>query len=185
MLHQSKIEHCLKEIQELEKSFREAQDREILPISFFSYSIDIVNRLKTGIYEIEAAQLQVMREHLKEQENEREDERNNAVEIKESEVSANLTMIEEKTEPTANILADTIGRKISADFGKSLSLNDRFMFQRDLFHGDADEMSHAFAQINAFRSVNEVLKFLDEAYVIPWNSDSGITLKELIDKRFA
>jgi len=181
MLHQSKIEQCLKEIQELEQSFREAQDREILPISFFSYSIDIVNRLKTGIYEIEAAQLQVMQEHLKEQENERDE----AVEIKESEVPADLTTIEEKTTPSANILADTIGRKINADFGKSLSLNDRFMFQRDLFHGNADEMSQAFAQMNAFQSLNEILNFLDEAYAIPWNSDSGIVLKELIDKRFA
>ena len=187
MLHQDKIAQCLKEIQELEKFFREAQDKEILPISFFSSSIDLVNRLKTGVYEIEALQLHVMQEHLKIWDREtdlKEPEKSVELEAEEPE-PIKLKTIEEKSTPIANILADTIGRKISVDFGKSLSLNDRFMFQRDLFQGNAKEMNQAFAQLNASQSLNEALKFLDEKYTIPWNSEPGIALKELLDKRFA
>jgi len=68
--YQNKIEQGLKEIRELKQLFREAQNSEILPISFFSSAIDIINRLKTRIYEIEALQLSVMQEHFKKQENE-------------------------------------------------------------------------------------------------------------------
>jgi len=176
MLCQNKIEQCLKEIHELEKSFREAHDKEILPISFFSSSIEFINRLRAGIYEIEALQLHVMQEHLQKHGSEWDAIR----EIKESEDS-----IERETTPAANILADAIGRKINSDFGRSLSLNDRFMFQRDLFRGSANEMNEAFAQLNAFQSLNEVIEFFDEKYAIPWNSESGIAFKELLDKRFA
>jgi len=77
MLHQKIIEQGLKEIQELKKSFREAQNMEILPISFFSSSIDVINRLKAKIYEIEALQLHVVQEKpLEKQENGRENEDN-------------------------------------------------------------------------------------------------------------
>ena len=148
MPYQNKIEQCLKNIRELENIFRETQDKETLPLSFFSSSIDILDRLKTEIQEIESMQLQAMREQ------------------------------------PSNILADTIGRKISADFVKSLSLNDRFMFQRDLFQGNADEMYQAFAQINASQSLNEVQDFLNEKYTIPWECDSGLVFKEILDKRF-
>jgi hypothetical protein len=96
-----------------------------------------------------------------------------------------LKTVEEKLIPAANVLADAIGRKINSDFGKSLSLNDRFMFQRDLFQGNANEMNQAFTQLNIYQSLNEVIAFLNGKYAIPWNSDSGIALKELLDKRFA
>lgn len=181
MSYQAKIEQYLKEIRELEKSFREAQSKEILPISFFSSSIDILNRLKAGIYEIEAMQLHVMEEHWKSRENEWCE----VYETQETGEPVELKSKEEKITPVSSVLADTIGRKINADFGKSLSLNDRFMFQRDLFQGNANEMNHVFAQLNAFQSRNEVLAFLNENCDITWDSDSGIALKEILDKRFA
>jgi len=186
MVYQNKFDQYLKELRELEEIFYEAQSKEILPLSFFSSSIDRLNRLRTGIFEIETAQLQMMQEHLKEPESEWY-ETNEPIE---SEKPAELKTIEDqsmedKTVPVTNVLADTISRKINADFRKSLSLNDRFMFQRDLFQGNANEMNQAFTQLNEYQSLNEVLAFLSEKYAISWNSDSGIILKELLDKRFA
>ena len=196
MSYQDKIELYLREIQELEKTFREAQGKEILPLSFFSSSFDILNRLKTGIYEIEAAQLQMMQEDLKKRESEwfeinEVKEAGEIVELKPVEEKPlykkpeNEKFADEKPAPGVNVLADTIGRKINADFGKSLSLNDRFMFQRDLFQGDANKMNQAFVQLDTFQSLNDVLEFLNEKYTISWNSDSGIALRELLEKRFA
>ena len=221
MLFQDKIEQYLKEIKELEKTFLEAQDMELLTFSFFSSSIDTLNRLRAGIYEIEAAQLKMMQEHLKKNEYdwneaddtcekmkpdeskqekvkpaEREPAEENPIQIKpldEKSSKENLARdksegkgrVEEKPAHTVNVLADSIGLKISTDFRKSLSLNDRFMFQRDLFQGNVNEMNMAFSQLNSFHSLNEVMDFLNEKYEIPWSSDSGIALKELLDKRFA
>jgi len=228
MLFRNEIEQYLKEIRELEKFFREAQSKEILPLSFFSSSIDILNRLRTGIYEIEATQLQVMHEHLSRRERiepveikkpEGPQESNapkekavpvtnvsadivgqkvNAVFVEEKTVSSatdvsadtigqkvNADFVEEKTASSATgILADTIGRKTFSDFGKSVSLNDRFMIQRDLFQGDSNKMNQAFAELNAFQSTEEAIAFLNEKYAISWNSEAGSAFKELLDKRF-
>lgn len=194
MLFQNKIYQYLTEIRELENFFREAQSKEILPLSFFSSSIDIINRLRLGIYEIEASQLKVMEEHLKRHDNNRYEiselkepgKPKELIEFREPTKFKELKIVEEeKINPVINTLADTISRKINANFGKSLSLNDRIMFQRDLFRGNSDEMNQVFAQINTFQSLNEVLEFLNDKYIIPWSSDSGIAFKELLDKRFA
>jgi hypothetical protein len=177
MSFQNKIEQYLSEIRDLEQLFHEVQGKEILPFSFFSSSIDSLNNLKAGIYELEADQLKMMQNHLKKSENEWS-EVNQIEEAKEIGETGKLIS-------TTGILADSIVRKINVDFGKSLSLNDRFMFQRDLFQGNTDEMNQAFTQLNAFQSLNEAMEFLNERFVISWNTDSGIAFKELLDKRFA
>ena len=191
MSFQNKIEQYLKEIRELEILFHEAQGKEILPLSFFSFSIDILNSLRTGVFEIEAQQLQMMQTHLQENEeewNEMKEIQTDDVQVSEvkiTEAPVELITKEEKTTPSNSVLADTIGRKIGTDIEKSLSLNDRFMFQRDLFHGNTDEMNRAFARLNTFQSLNEALAFLNGKYNILWDSDSGMAFKELLDKRFA
>ena len=187
-----KIEQYLKEIQELERIVRESQDKEILPFSFFSSSIDILDCLKTGIYEIEAIQMQKMQEHFRTPESKRYESQENKeinevkkpIEINEIRKPVESKTTEEKTAPVINVLADTIGRKINTDFVKSLTLNDRFMFQRDIFNGNSKEMNKAFTQLNQFQTLNEVLGFLNKNYTITWNSVSGVVLKELLEKRF-
>lgn len=179
MVFQNTIEQYLLELRELERFFREAQSKEILPLSYFSSSIDILNRLRTGINEIEAAQLKVMQEHLK------KSEQREPVEVKEEPgKTEEVNIPEEKPTHFTGSLVDTINRKINTDFGRSLSLNDRFMLRRDLFRGDADKMNQMLAEINAFQSQKEVMAFLDEKYAISWNSEAGIVFKELLDKRF-
>ena len=262
MIIRNKIGQSLEIIRELDKTFCEAQDKEILPLSFFSSSFDIINRLRAGIFEIETCQLQMMQDQVRRDrekieevneaneidevgeideveeeeeieevaeideideidEVEEEDEVEEIDEIEEEEeaeeeeyeideiddeyelaedeedyeanevaapiektVQLNLQATEEKKSPSVNVLADKISRKIVADFGKSLSLNDRFMFQRDLFHRNANEMNNAFEQINTFRSLDEAMDFLNSKCDIPWDSDSGIAFKELLEKRF-
>ena len=191
MILQNKIEQYLEIIQKLEKTFSDAKSKEILPLSFFSSSIDVINRLREGVYDMEATQFRMMEEHLKKTEREISDENEMNETHDFSELETTEKIITEKKEqeeipiPAVNILADTISRKIIADFGKSLSLNDRFMFQRELFHGDVIEMNNAFEQLNNLQSLNEALEFFTGRYSIPWETDSGIVLRELLDKRFA
>lgn len=196
MSFQKKIEYYLSEIQVLEASFREAQDKEILPLSFFSSSMDTLYRLRTGILEIEAIQLRIMQEHLEKSEIEADEmnsiETKGQTEVKNEPVrqaglpeKPELKLEEEKTPPSGSVLGEIIGRKINADFGKSLSLNDRFMFQRDLFRGNAGEMNKALSQLDSFHTLNDALDYLDTNYSIRWDSDSGIVFRDLLDKRFS
>jgi hypothetical protein len=196
MSFQDKIDHYLNEIQALETSFREVQGKEILPLSFFSSSMDTLYRLRTGILEIEAIQLKTMQEHLKKSEIEWNEVHpvEAKVQTAVSDELAGQTVLpdkpelkseEGKTASGAGVLGEMIGRKINADFGKSLSLNDRFMFQRDLFQGNADAMNKALLQLHSFHTLNDALDYLDTNYSIRWDSDSGIVFRDLLDKRFS
>ncbi|GHT15700.1 hypothetical protein FACS189426_23490 [Bacteroidia bacterium] len=171
MTFKKEIEQYLEQIYILEETFRKVQNMDTLPLSFFSASIDVLNKLKQGVYELESAQLQHMMKHLKESEEQLGD-------VNESFKPA--PMVE-----TTGFLSDTIAKKIYADFSKSLTLNHRFMFQRDLFHGNTEEMNKTFTQLNSCHSLREALDYLNENYAIQWESDSGITLRDLLDKHFA
>ena len=195
MIFKDKIEQNLEILRELERAFIEAKGKEMLPISFFSSSIDTVNRLKTGIYNIETLQLQMMQEHVEKVKQEVEEEYEvRGIEdvkvVKRIEELKEVRRIEEVKEVRREkednkVFADTISRKVRPDIGKSLSLNDRFMFQRDIFHGNANEMNKMFAQLNTFQTLNDALDFLNGNYTINWESDAGLAFRELLDKRFA
>ena len=127
MLLREKIEQYLKVIEELENAFRQAQGMEVLPLSFFSSSIDILQRLKTGIFEIEEIQLQIMQEHLNRSKSEWAE--TDEIRIAEEPIETIVLKIpeaEEKTAPVVNVLADTFEQKSDDELKKPLSLNDRF-----------------------------------------------------------
>jgi hypothetical protein len=177
MTFKKEIEHYLAQICVLEETFRKVQDMDTLPLSFFSTSMDLLNHLKSGVYELESAQFQIMTQHLKESE-----EKLNADE--EPIIKTDFPETEPSLE-THGFLGDVIAKKIFADFSKSLSLNHRFMFQKDLFHGNADEMNQVLARLNAFHRIDDALNYLNENHSIRWEHDSGIAFRELLDKHFA
>jgi hypothetical protein len=196
MSFQDKINYYLNEIRALETSFQEVQGKEILPLSFFSSSMDTLYRLRTGILEIEAIQLRTMQEHLKKSEiewNEAHPVEAAAQTIVSDELAEQTVLPEKpklkseegKTVSGAGVLGEIIGRKINADFGKSLSLNDRFMFRRNLFQGNANAMNKALLQLDSFHTLNDALDYLDTNYSIRWDSDSGIVFRDLLDKHFS
>jgi hypothetical protein len=82
-------------------------------------------------------------------------------------------------------LGDTIAKKIYADLTKSINLNQRFMFQRDLFKMNTEEMNKVLTQLNDFQNLEDALDYLNEHFSISWDSDSGLAFRELLDKHFA
>jgi hypothetical protein len=185
MLFNREIEQYLTLIEVLQKSFRETQYKDIFPLSFFSESLETLNRLKSGLFELESAQLRMMAEHLKETEEKLNDtyepplkEQPEIVEVKQT-----LQPIQTSSQP--GFFGDKIIKKIFPDFNKSLTLNQRFMFQRELFGGNLTEMNKALTQLDAFQTMDEVFSYLNSHYQIKWESDSGIVFKELLEKHFA
>jgi hypothetical protein len=181
MTFKKEIEQYLEQIYVLEEAFRKVQDMDTLPLSFFSTSLDVLGKLKTGVHEMESAQLQLMMKHLKESTEKSGNDPLLQVPVSPSDPDLPLTPVMREKE----FLGDVIGKKIVADFSKSLTLNERFMFQRDLFHGDMQAMNETFTQLNTFCSLNEAVDYLNKTQRFQWESESGIAFRELLDKRFA
>jgi predicted 3-demethylubiquinone-9 3-methyltransferase (glyoxalase superfamily) len=176
MAYKSEIESCISQIAELEQSFLAVKDIDILPLSFFSESMDRLDSLKRKVFEIESTQLQRMSEHLQQSE-EKLNEQETANKVQHT--------VPPVSESHKGILGDVIVRRIYADFNRSLTLNQRFMFRRELFNDNIETMDNAFNHINSCHTMAEAVNFLNDTFHISWDTESGAVLRELLEKRFA
>ena len=55
---------------------------------------------------------------------------------------------------------------------KAISLNDRFLFQRELFGNSRDAMNDMITRLNSFGNFNEAEKYLKEN--TSWNFDDSV-----------
>jgi len=193
MQFKKEIEQSLERIQTLEELFRHARNSEILPISFFSTSYDIVRELAGTLHHIEQEQLKFMQEQF---------------------IASKISFLEttdflSKTKPVENLpeinddekeISEELMRdsffpeqkqehileeiKILADTRKYMSLNDKFRFQREIFMGSAEEMNKVFDALNEFSTIEDTQVFVESQ---SWHNDSEIVaeFKELIEKRFS
>ena len=56
-----------------------------------------------------------------------------------------------------------------SDIRRLLSLNDRFLFQRELFRGDVGLMNYTFDEINNFNTFEEALEYIQANF--KWDSE--------------
>jgi len=164
MSFKKEIEQYLEQISALEESFRKVRDMETLPVSFFSISLDVLNQLKNDLYDLESSQLQMMSEHV-----------NELAEFKD---------IKEAKENVSDFLGDKIGKKIPADLTKSMTINQRFMFLRDIFKGNETEMNETLTHLNTLKTLKDALDYLDNNHPVQWRTESGMAFMELLEKRF-
>jgi hypothetical protein len=181
MSFKKKIEQYLEQISVLEESFRKVKDLDTLPVSFFSTSLDILNQLKTGLYELESSQLQIMAAHLNESNDKLTFNLTNPLAVAETPITKN---IKEVKETISVFLGDKIGKKMYADLTKSLNINQRFMFLRDLFKGNETDMNQTLVNLNALQTLEEALDYLNNNHPVQWETESGIAFKELLEKHF-
>ena len=188
MSFKKEIEQYLEQISVLEESFRKVKDLDPLPVSFFSASLDILNQLETGLYELESSQLQRMATA------------NSTISLIVGK-SSTLVVAEPVNEPAgkpvnepagkpvdepveSGLPGNKISKKIYADLTKSLTINLRFMFLRDLFKGNDAEMNRTLAHLNALQTLEEALAYLNGNHPVSWETESGIAFRELLEKHF-
>jgi hypothetical protein len=81
-------------------------------------------------------------------------------------------------------LGDRITKTVYADLKKSLSLNDRFRFQRNLFDNNAGLMDRTLDDLNTFSSLQETVDYLNNYFSWDWRSESAAAFKEILEKHF-
>ena len=72
----------------------------------------------------------------------------------------------------------------SRDLLKGISLNDRFLFQRELFGNSRAEMDSVTARLNMFNNYSEAEQFLKETTAWDFESQTVTTFLETIKKGF-
>lgn len=69
----------------------------------------------------------------------------------------------------------------------SLTINQKFMFTKVLFHGDFELFSKAIDRLDQFDTIQAALRYIEEEYASTWDHDSEEfhEFMELVEKRFA
>lgn len=81
-------------------------------------------------------------------------------------------------------LNDLLEKKNLSDFRKAFSLNDRFRFRRDLFHGNEEQMNQVISDLNQIDSLDEALRFIDKNLSWDMNNETVADFIKLLEKRY-
>jgi hypothetical protein len=86
--------------------------------------------------------------------------------------------------PFPVFLGDKLTKTMYTDLKKSLSLNDRFRFLRNLFENNAGLMDKTLDDLNTFSSLQETLDYLNSRFSWDWGNEQAAAFKEILEKRF-
>ncbi len=86
---------------------------------------------------------------------------------------------------TKQTLADDLAKKKIILLKQNLTINQKFMFTKILFHGDFEIFSETIDKLDRFDSMAQAMRFIDDAYP-HWDRESEEYLEfiEIIEKRF-
>ena len=176
MAFNREIESCLEQIRDLEKSFQDAIESEILPLSFFSSNYDRLSVLKQHLHKVEEVQYLQMQEHL---------QKKDAEEVQEYPRIIAPELIEEAEPAAVGFLGEKIAKTLYADIKKSLSLNDSFRFQRELFEGNASLMERTLDYLNDSHSMQDASVYLRTHLAWNWDDEIVCDFVKILEKRFS
>ena len=203
MQFRKEIEQSLEQIQTLEECFRHARNSEILPISFFSTSYDIVRELAETLHSIEQEQLKFMQDQYIANEISFLETTDLISKTKSVEILPQINKTEEETfeeqlkdsffpenssenlEEEKKTTSAHEDMRILADTRKYMSLNDKFRFQREIFMGSIEEMNKVFNILNEFSTIEDTWSFIEKQTWHNEESEIIAEFKELIEKRFS
>ena len=67
---------------------------------------------------------------------------------------------------------------------KMMSINDRFLFRRELFDNDGDLMAQTIEELNHITSYEESLTYLQNRFAWDFESEAFELLRSLLQQRF-
>lgn len=99
-------------------------------------------------------------------------------------IQASATINDTLTQPSRPSVVDNF-QKI-AKIKDSLTINQKFMFTKVLFHGDFELFSKAIDHLDKLDNMKAALRYIENEYSSAWDSDSEEfhEFMELIEKRF-
>ena len=81
-------------------------------------------------------------------------------------------------------LASAINNKKIIDLKASITLGDRFRFQRELFGGNGEKMNKAITDFNSFESMDQAQDYIAKNFEWPLDNDAVSDFIQLLQRRY-
>ena len=104
--------------------------------------------------------------------------------LPQEEKEAKAVIAPKKEEKSALSLKEVLEKKSLSDFRKSFSLNDRFLFKKELFGGDEAKMSKTISELNETGSLQEAIDYIQTK--LKWDFENSVVADFIarLEKRF-
>ncbi|MDR2496041.1 MAG: hypothetical protein LBD21_02815 [Tannerellaceae bacterium] len=177
----SRIDSILSDIKELERLMGEMRNMDVYPVACFSRSFDLAYHLLKDLHILEGEQIESLHRQMEEYRRMIDSAPPPAVPAPPPVPPAAEAEPHQSRPATLN---DAINKGRLADLRKSLVLNDRFYFRKELFGGDEARMNRAIDDLNAMRTLDESLAYLREK--LQWDENNAVVAEFtcFIEKRF-
>ncbi len=83
-----------------------------------------------------------------------------------------------------SVLDSVINKVKITDLIQSISLGDRFRFQRELFSNNGEEMMQAFHDLNAMTSLDEAMRYIEKNFRWDMENENVKDLLALLNRKF-
>jgi hypothetical protein len=188
MSFKKEFEECIESIRAIEMSFLIAKDLDVLLPTFFDNNFARLKKLEEELKRIKKIQSGIDNRQKIE---ERKEELNSIWQTTKDKIAFKKikNLKEEAVKFTEDKLLSFSKEKknfnIKAEIQSYLTINDRFLIQRDLFNDDAKFMDIIMNQLNTLNSMEEALQYLDSMFAWDWESESAWIFREILEQRFA
>lgn len=162
-------------IRELEVMTAEVREQESIPSSFFPQAFDKSGQLINELRTIELARLEWMEQQA-------ERRLTPAEEIAPHNDTPNHTL--NHTPDHTRSLKEIVEKRSLTDFKKSFSLNDRFLFKKELFGGNERKMTKAINDLSEMTSLEDAMKYIDAEMAWDMGNTFVVDFVSRLEKRF-
>ncbi|GEM_PF-4251312 len=192
MTDRVEVDKLLTHLHELEQLVSGLRDKEV-PGSFFGESFELIQRISRSVYTIEQTRNSGLEQKIEEQRAciEEIGARLSAEEQKVKEVATEKESIEAELIPVSKVeekhitsLKETLERKTVTDLRKSFSLNDYFLFKKELFGGNEEVMFRVLDSLNQESSLEKAMAYLHNEMNWDFKSDAVVAFVSHLEKRF-
>lgn len=193
MLYKEQLEILSALSRKFDAGLLQSQDKEILPLSFFSSSYDILKQMMSLLQTVEESQVEQMRQQLLlhkstigrqmvPTEGQGSDDRKNedtpaAIVKEEVFVPKEAPKAEATEQPAPEIVrANRVEWKIT--------ISDRFLFMKELFSNDKALMEEVLDHLGALSSLAEALEYLDNRFHWDNEKEAPAIFRLLLEKTY-
>jgi hypothetical protein len=185
MSNKEKIDGLLSDLSELKELIAGMRDTEICPLAFFSQTFDLAYKILRDLHMLEGMQIDAFQKQMQAY----QDVIESALQLQEARADiSQLTTQDVLPEPPiaqpSVSLNEVLEKKNLSDFRKAFSLNDRFLFRKELFGGDEAKMNKVIADLNEMPSYEASVQYLHNQQ--DWDTENVTVAAffKLLEKRF-
>ena len=185
--NKERLEQLIEQIKRLENLTEEVREREIYPVSFFSQAFDISNKIQDDLQQIEISQIEFIEAQIKEpvikQSPPLFSQQEMDVQITvppppvkqvQEEIIVPPPPVKQVQEEKIMIPSNLTEKKKMIDLKKMITLNDHFLFCRELFSNNDNLMTQIFNDLNMEESYETAVDYLQKRF--DWNLEDKIVV---------